>query len=80
MLRYCLLLIIFWSTGLIAQVNLQTGASQVNLPLFSYSDNNNLSCAISLNYINGNGLKVNVVASEVGTGWNLRKSEEKYFS
>jgi hypothetical protein len=55
-----------------AQVSLQTGASQFSLPLFSYSDaGNRLSAGISLNYIDGNGLKVNETASSVGTGWAL---------
>src|SRR5690242_18927483 len=54
-----------------AQVNLQTGAAEINIPLYSYSDNNNLNCDISLNHFDGNGLKVSEVASAVGTGWNF---------
>lgn len=70
--KFYLLLIIFWISKTEAQVNLQTGASQISLPLFSYSDKDNLNCNISLNYIDGNGLKVNEVASYVGTGWNIQ--------
>ena len=55
-----------------AQVNLQTGAADVNIPLYSYSNaNTRLSTGVSLRYTAGNGVKVNDVASEVGTGWEL---------
>lgn len=55
-----------------AQVNLQTGAAQFSIPLYSYADPaNRISTGISLDYIDGNGLKVNEMASPVGTGWAL---------
>jgi hypothetical protein len=55
-----------------AQVNLQTGAAQFNLPIFQYSDQNKLNTSISLNYHSGNGLKVSEVGSCVGTGWDIQ--------
>lgn len=56
-----------------AQVYLQTGAAQFSLPLYSYNDaNNRIGFGMTLNYIDGNGLKVNEIASAVGTGWSLQ--------
>ena len=56
-----------------AQVHLQTGAAQFSLPLHAYADpHNRLSTSITLNYLNGNGLKVNEMASSFGTGWGLQ--------
>jgi hypothetical protein len=55
-----------------AQVNLQKGAAEVSIPLYSFSDpNNSLTTSIDLSYIHGNGLPVSSVASPVGTGWSL---------
>ncbi|MES1222365.1 MAG: hypothetical protein ABUT20_43125, partial [Bacteroidota bacterium] len=55
-----------------SQVNPQNGAAQVNIPLYSYSDpGNRLGLNASLIYVDGNGLKVSVMASAVGTGWVL---------
>lgn len=55
-----------------AQVNLQTGSPEQNFPLINYTDGKaGLSLDISLNYSGGNGLLVNEVASNVGTGWNV---------
>jgi hypothetical protein len=47
-----------------AQVNLPTGAAQVNIPLYSYSDKNRLSLSLALQYVGGNGIKVNELASK----------------
>jgi hypothetical protein len=68
-----LLLIAFGSIIEVAsQVNLQTGSAKINIPLYSYSDpQNRLSTSVSLAYGAGNGLKVNEIASSVGTGWVL---------
>jgi len=56
-----------------AQVNLQTGAVEASFPLFQYNDaRSRLNTSISLNYISGNGIPVNEIASNVGTGWALR--------
>lgn len=56
-----------------AQVHLQTGAAQFSLPLYAYNDaNNRIGFDITLHYIDGNGLKVNEIASSVGTGWALQ--------
>lgn len=64
------LLIVALSHG---QVNLQTGAAQFSLPLYNYQDvGNRIGCSVSLNYVDGNGLKVNEIASCVGTGWSLQ--------
>jgi hypothetical protein len=55
-----------------AQVNLQTGAAQFSLPMYSYSDaNNRIGTSISLVYTAGSGLKVSEIPSCVGAGWNL---------
>jgi hypothetical protein len=55
-----------------AQVNLTTGAAEYSIPLYSYTDGNNrLATGIALEYISGNGLKVNEIPSAVGAGWNL---------
>lgn len=55
------------------QVSLQTGAAQFSLPLYTYNDpNNRIGCEITLNYVDGNGLKVNEMASPAGTGWVLQ--------
>lgn len=63
-------LLSFITTG--AQVNLQTGAAQLGIPLFSYSDPaNRLSTGVSLVYTAGNGLKVSEIPSPVGAGWAL---------
>lgn len=57
--------------NLLAQVNLVTGAANVNVPFYSYSDGDRLSMSIGLQYISGNGIKVNELAANVGLGWNL---------
>lgn len=70
-IKWIFLLFLGLPFKILGQVNLQTGAAQINIPLFSYSDNYGLNCGATLNYINGNGLKVNESASNVGTGWTL---------
>ncbi|MBL7732306.1 MAG: hypothetical protein JNM88_14100 [Chitinophagaceae bacterium] len=60
------------TTPLFAQVNLQSGAPEQSFPLISYVDGKaGLSMNVNLNYSGGNGLLVNDVASNTGTGWNL---------
>lgn len=55
-----------------AQVRLQTGAPEASFPLYQFNDaKNGLSTGVSLAYIGGNGIKVNDIASSVGTGWDL---------
>ncbi len=55
-----------------AQTKLQTGTFNYSIPLTSYSDaTSGIAASISLDYSSGNGLKVNSVASNVGTGWFL---------
>lgn len=70
-IKLIFLLLLSLQFKLFSQVNLQTGSAQVNIPIFSYSDRYGLNCGVMLNYIDGNGLKVNEIASSVGTGWNL---------
>ncbi|MFT3751283.1 MAG: DUF5977 domain-containing protein [Agriterribacter sp.] len=55
-----------------AQVRLQTGTPDISFPLYQFNDvKNGLSTGISLIYVGGNGIKVNDIASSVGTGWDL---------
>jgi hypothetical protein len=55
-----------------SQVNLQTGAAEYGIPLYSYSDaKNRIGTGVSLVYIAGNGLKVSEIPSSVGTGWDI---------
>lgn len=69
--KLCFFLLLF-SLKLFAQVHIQTGTPQINFPLFSLTDDpNRLSTSISLNYVGGNGIKVNSMASNCGTGWNI---------
>jgi hypothetical protein len=70
--KYILVLVLFLAVKTNAQVNLQTGAAEISFPLFQFSDGKSrLSTGVSLNYISGNGIKVNDVATGVGTGWGL---------
>lgn len=62
----------FFVIQIVAQVGLQTGTPEINIPLYSYSDaRNNLATSVSLSYVGGNGIKANDIASAVGTGWDL---------
>lgn len=55
-----------------AQVTLQTGSAVFSLPIFNWQDNKSrLTSAIALNYNSGNGLRVDDIASNEGTGWSL---------
>lgn len=55
-----------------AQVRLQTGTPEIGFPLYQFNDaKNGLSTGVSLTYTGGNGIKVNDIASSVGTGWDL---------
>ncbi len=73
MRQWLLCLTLIWYNISFGQVNLQTGAAQAFFPLFEHSDSKNrLGTSISLQYIYGNGLKVNEPASNVGTGWLLQ--------
>jgi hypothetical protein len=56
----------------LAQVNLPTGSAVFSLPMFDWQDTHGrLKSTIALSYNSGNGLKVNDVASNVGTGWSM---------
>ncbi|HEU5167032.1 MAG TPA: hypothetical protein VFU29_15885, partial [Chitinophagaceae bacterium] len=50
-------------------VGLSSGAPNVSVPIYGYKSNN-IELPISLSY-SGNGLRVDEIASRVGTGWNL---------
>lgn len=55
-----------------SQVKLQTGAPEINFPLYSVTDaNNRLNAGVSLTYTGGNGINVDDPGSYVGTGWDL---------
>ncbi len=55
-----------------SQVNLQTGSATFSLPMFNWQDDRSrLNAVVALNYNSGNGLRVNDIATSVGTGWNL---------
>jgi hypothetical protein len=72
LLKHLLPLLLFVGFNARGQVNLQTGAATYSMPIFSYSNEDRLSTTISLDYLDGSGLKVNEVAGSVGTGWNLK--------
>lgn len=66
------LLTVFLCTGAVAQVNMQAGSAEQNFPLINYTDGKaGLSFGVGLAYSSGNGLQVNDIASDVGTGWSL---------
>jgi hypothetical protein len=66
------LLVLKCSAAAIGQVSLQTGGATYNIPMFNWQDDKSrLNNVIALAYNSGNGLKVNSVASDVGTGWDL---------
>lgn len=55
-----------------AQVNMQAGSAEQSFPLINYTDGKaGLSLGIGLAYSSGNGLLVNDLCSDVGTGWSL---------
>jgi YD repeat-containing protein len=65
----CLLL----HVSVFSQVSLQTGAAEASFPLFQYADaKSRLSTGVSLEYVSGSGMRVNDVASCMGTGWELQ--------
>ena len=55
-----------------AQVNMTQGTMSFTVPIYSYADNlSGLALQTELAYNSGNGLRVDDVASCVGTGWEL---------
>ncbi|MBL7732204.1 MAG: hypothetical protein JNM88_13575 [Chitinophagaceae bacterium] len=73
-MRTGILAIIFavFSFEVSAQVNMQTGAAEQSFPLINYLDSKaGLTFGVGLAYSSGNGLLVNDIASDVGTGWNI---------
>lgn len=56
-----------------AQVTLQTGTPEYNIPVFSYkNERNELSLDVKLGYTAGHGIKVSQLASNIGLGWSLQ--------
>lgn len=61
-----------FSQNALAQVNMQTGVAEQSFPLINYMDGKaGLTFSVGLAYSSGNGLLVNDIASDVGTGWNI---------
>jgi hypothetical protein len=55
-----------------AQVSLQNGFAEYQVPLFSFTDaKSGLATEISLNYSSGGGLLARDLAQNTGQGWNL---------
>jgi hypothetical protein len=56
----------------LCQVNIQSGAAQQSFPLINFSDaKTGLATSVTASYSSGNGLIVNSIASNLGTGWSL---------
>ncbi|MBV7530951.1 hypothetical protein [Chitinophaga sp. sic0106] len=64
-------ILIFFSIKVSGQVELSTGAPQITFPIFSFKNDAGLMAEAQLIYSGGNGLKVDELASDVGTGWDL---------
>jgi hypothetical protein len=54
----------------IADVNLYTGRFNYQLPLYNI-EIGEFQYPIALNYVGGNGIKINEIASNVGLGWSF---------
>ncbi|RYZ86325.1 MAG: hypothetical protein EOP04_14110, partial [Proteobacteria bacterium] len=55
------------------QVDLTSGAATQQFPLINYTDaKSGLSLQVGAGYFSGNGLAVQEVASDLGTGWSLQ--------
>ena len=60
------------SKSIIAQVTLQTGSAEASFPIYNYEDKvNRIGSGISINYVGGNGIKVNDYGQYIGVGWDL---------
>lgn len=72
-IRLIALVVLFFLLSKInGQVNMQVGSAEQAFPLISYVDAKaGLTTGVGLAYSSGNGLLVNDIASDVGTGWNL---------
>ncbi len=63
---------IFFVSSIYAQVNLQNGSANYDIPIFSFNDGKSgLTTGVSLSYSSGNGLVVNGKAGNVGQNWNV---------
>ena len=66
------LMFFLFPAGVLGQVNMQSGSAEQAFPLINYVDGKaGLSLGVGLAYSSGNGLLVNDIASDVGTGWSL---------
>lgn len=54
----------------LADISLETGAVQVNIPLFEITSRSGLSVPVTLSY-QSNGVRMNDIATWVGLGWTL---------
>lgn len=71
-LKTTLIIALLISFKSISQVHLQKGAVQYSYPIVDYMDpGNRIGTSVSLQYVSGNGIKVNEIASDVGLGWAL---------
>jgi hypothetical protein len=50
--------------------DLHTGKLNAAIPIYQYN-NNGLSLNLNIEYVSGNGIKVNDVATRYGLGWEL---------
>ncbi len=66
-----ILLCIAFCLSATAQVDLPSGAATYSLPIYTLSTPSRLSTSVSINYIDGSGLRTSEIGGEVGTGWNL---------
>jgi hypothetical protein len=68
----CFIAVLLILNSAIAQVTLQTGSANFNIPMFNWQDNKSrLYSNVSISYNSGNGLKVNEIASNIGQGWSF---------
>jgi hypothetical protein len=72
-MKYLILIAACLGTQILqAQVSLQTGSSEFNMPIFNWQDNSSrLSVAVGVTYNSGNGLNVDDVPGPVGQNFNL---------
>ncbi|RXK85894.1 hypothetical protein [Filimonas effusa] len=69
---YRVIFCLFFSIKVFSQVNHVSGSAAYTLPVFNYADKRSgLSHNVSIDYSSDGGLRVQEVASAVGTGWNI---------
>jgi hypothetical protein len=66
------LLVLSYCLPVMAQVNIQTGSATFSLPVFAWKDDRSrLMNSVALQYNSAYGLRVDEVATNIGTGWGL---------